>query len=55
MLVLKESGITYEEMADVKIAQLQRELKEKCDLNKKGDDPLLRGEIEEIKREIRRV
>lgn len=53
--IFKESGITYEEMADVKISQLQRELKEKCDLNKKSDDPLLREEIDRIKREIRRI
>ncbi|AKB17529.1 MULTISPECIES: hypothetical protein [unclassified Methanosarcina] len=53
--IFKESGTTYEEMADVKIAQLKRELKEKSDLNKKGDDPLLRDDIERIKREIRRI
>lgn len=51
--IFQAEGMTLDELIDKKISNLNRQLNDLCELNKNRDDPALRKQINEIKRQIR--
>lgn len=51
--IFQAEGMTLDELIDKKISDLNDQLNELCELNKIRDDPSLREQMNEIKRQIR--